>query len=197
MVPEIWCVTENFLLFWTKFCPFTPLTIWKIKILWKWKNTPGDITILHMCTINDNHIMYGSSEMECDRHNFLSFSTIVCHFNPTNNQENQNFEKMKKTPGDIITLQMRTINDNYMMYGSWYKEYKGQKFLSFWIIFWSFTPLTTRKINIFKIWKNCLELSSFYKSIPKIMIICYTVIEIWHVTDVVFIFWTFTNSNNK
>ena len=104
---------------------------------------------------------------------------------------------MKKTPGDIITLQMRTINDNYMMYGSWYKEYKGHKFLSFWIIFWSFTPLTTWKISIFKIWKNCLELPSFYKSIPKIMIICYTVIEIWHVTDVVFIFWTFTNSNNK
>ena len=128
---------------------------------------------------------------------FLSFSTIVCHFNPTNNQDNQNFEKMKKTPGDIITLKMCTINDNYMMYGSWDKEYKGQKFLSFWIIFWSFTPLTTQKIKIFKIWKNRLELSSFYKSIPKIMIICYTVIEIWHMTDVVFIFWTFTNPNNK
>ena len=24
------------------------------------KDTPGDIIILHICTINDNHVMYGS-----------------------------------------------------------------------------------------------------------------------------------------
>ena len=32
--------------------------------------------------------------------------------------ENQNFEKMKKTPEDIIILDMCTINDSHMMYGS-------------------------------------------------------------------------------
>ena len=32
-----WCATENFLLFWTIFYPFTPLTTWKIKFLKKWK----------------------------------------------------------------------------------------------------------------------------------------------------------------
>ena len=31
-------------------------------------------------------------------------------------------------------------------------------------------------------------MSSFYTSVPKIMIICYTVPEIWHVTDVTVIF---------
>ena len=31
-------------------------------------------------------------------------------------------------------------------------------------------------------------MSSFYTRVPKIMIICYTVPEIWHVTDVIFIF---------
>ena len=36
---------------------------------------------------------------------------------PSNNLKNQNFEKMEKTPGDII-LHMCTINDNQMMYGS-------------------------------------------------------------------------------
>ena len=40
---------------------------------------------------------------------FLSF-----YFYPPNNPENLNFEKMKKTPGDIIILQMRIINDNIM-----------------------------------------------------------------------------------
>ena len=39
------------------------------------------------------------------------------HFDPPN-PKNQNFEKMKKTPGDIIISQVCTTNDNYMMYGS-------------------------------------------------------------------------------
>ena len=66
---------QNGLSFWTLFCPFTPLTIWKIKILKKWneKKTPGEITVLHMCTINENHMMYGSWDMECNGQNFLSF----------------------------------------------------------------------------------------------------------------------------
>ena len=40
------------------------------------------------------------------------------HFYPLNNPEKQNFEKMKKIPGDIIILHMCTINQNHMMYGS-------------------------------------------------------------------------------
>ena len=38
-----------------------------------------------------------------------------------------------------------------------------------------------------KHWKKGLEIS-FNKSVPKIMIICYTVPEIWHVLDVIAIF---------
>ena len=37
---------------------------------------------------------------------------------PLNNPKNQNFEKMKITPRDIITLhQKHTINDNHMING--------------------------------------------------------------------------------
>ena len=68
-----------------------------------------------------------------------------------------------------------------MMYGSWDIECDGQNFLSFWTIFCPFTPITTRKIIILKNWKNYLEISSFYTSVPKIMIICSMVPEIWHV----------------
>ena len=66
------------------FLPFYPLTIWKITILKKWKKkkTPGDIIILHMCTINNNHMMYGSWDMEQDRQNCLSFWTIFRTFSP-------------------------------------------------------------------------------------------------------------------
>ena len=36
--------------------------------------------------------------------------------------------------------------------------------------------------------KKRLEISSFYISVPKIVIICYTVPEIWCLTDVIVIF---------
>ena len=144
-----------------------PLTTWKIKLLKKWKNT-WDIIILHMCTINEKHIMYGSWDMEHDGHNFLSFWTIFCpftplttrkvkilkkgekpwryyhftnvydklqsndqwflrygvqwteffiildpflHFYPPNNLNKSNLKKMQNTLGDIIILRMCIINE--------------------------------------------------------------------------------------
>ena len=45
--------------------------------------------------------------------------------------ENQNFEKIKKTHEDNITLHICTINDSHMMYGSWDMECNRQNFLSF------------------------------------------------------------------
>ena len=39
-------------------------------------------------------------------------------FYPPDNPENQNFEKMKKASGDVITLHMCTKNHNHMMYAS-------------------------------------------------------------------------------
>ena len=114
----------------------------------KLRKKHGDIIILHMCTINDNHMMYGSWDMKRDGQNFLSFWTVFCHFtplppprpSPPNNPKNQNFEKLKKTPRDIIILYMCPINDNQMMYGSWGIERDRQIFLSFWTIFCPFTP---------------------------------------------------------
>ena len=102
---------------------------------------------------------------------------------------------MKKTPGDITILHMCTINDNYMVYGSWDMEHNEQNFLSFWTIFSTFTPLKTQKIKILKKWKKQLEILSFYTSVPKIIIIWYTVAEIWRMTDVIIfhfgLFWSF------
>ena len=49
---------------------------------------------------------------------------ILCHFGsffallPTNNPENQNFEKMKETLGHIIILHKCTINENHMINSS-------------------------------------------------------------------------------
>ena len=54
--------------------------------------------------------------------------------------------------------------------------------------FLSFYPPISPKNENFKKMKKPLEISSFYTSVPKIMIICYAVPEIWHVTHVIFIF---------
>ena len=83
-------------------------------------------------------------------------------FYPPNNPENQNFEKAKKITGDTITLHMCIINENHMMYGSWYVEHGRQNFFSFWTIFCPFTLLTTQKIIILKKWKMYLVILSFY-----------------------------------
>ena len=97
------------------FLPFYPPTNPENQNFEKMKKNIEDIINLHMCTINDNHMMYGSWEMECDRQTFLSFWTFFCIFTPPNNPKNQNFEKMKKTPWDIIILHRCTVNDNHMM----------------------------------------------------------------------------------
>ena len=81
------CNRQIFLSFWTIFCPFTPLTTWKMKILKKWKKTHGDNIILHKGTINDNHLMYGSWDMERDRHEFLSFWTVFFPFSSLTTQK--------------------------------------------------------------------------------------------------------------
>ena len=65
-----------------------PLTTPKIKILKKWKKIHG--------YINDNHMIYGSWDMECKDKVFLSFWTNFALLLP-DNPENQNFENEKNT----------------------------------------------------------------------------------------------------
>ena len=57
-------------------------------------------------------------QSEMDRILFLVILGHFLHFNPPKNPKNQDFEKMKTTPGDIIILHMCTINDHHMMYAS-------------------------------------------------------------------------------
>ena len=51
-------------------------------------------------------------------------------------------------------------------------------------------PLTTQKIKILTKWSYHLEVSSFYTSVPKMMIIWRMLSEIWSVTGIFFLsFW--------
>ena len=89
------------------------------------------------------------------------FVVILDHFlpfYPPMDPENQNFEKMKKTLEDIIILQMCTINDSHMMYGSWDMECNREN-LEFFCHFRLFIallpppPLITQKINENTAWR--------------------------------------------
>ena len=59
----------------------------------------------------------GSSDLRHDRQIFIILGRFL-PFDPPNNPKNQNFEKIKKTPGDIIILHLPTTNADHMMYSS-------------------------------------------------------------------------------
>ena len=97
MVPEISSTEDRIFCHFGPFLPFYTPNNPKNRNFEKMKKAPGDIIILHMCIINDNHMMYDSWDMKCDRQHFLSFWTVFGSFNPLNNLTNQNFEKLKKS----------------------------------------------------------------------------------------------------
>ena len=70
--------------------------------------------------------MYAYSDMEYDRQTFCQFRpffALLPHYWP---QKLKSGKNGKKTPGDIILLNMCTINQDHMMYGSWvYIKCKG------------------------------------------------------------------------
>ena len=83
-----------------------------------------------------------------------------CPFTPLKTQKtiwtnqnyctNQNFEKKKKIPGDIIILHKCTKNNDHMLYCSWDMVQDDCNHFSFWAIFCPFTPRTAQKVKISK-----------------------------------------------
>ena len=138
MALEIWSETDRI------FCHFGPfftlsslLIIPKIKILKKKWNKCLEISSsdVYMCTINEDHTIYGSWNIRRDRQKLLSFWALFC-------------------PLTIWTIKILTLKKhldtllfyifapyNHMMYGSWDMEHDRENFLSFWTIFCPFAPL--------------------------------------------------------
>ena len=56
MVLKTWSMTDTFFCHFGPFCPFNPTDDHKNQNFEKMIATSGDIIILHMCTINDNHM---------------------------------------------------------------------------------------------------------------------------------------------
>ena len=132
-------------------------------------------------------MIYGSWDINCNRQNFfviLGHFLIFYHPNSPKNEE-------KKTPGDII-FQKCTKTHDHMLYCSWDMVREGCNYFSFFALSPTFDlplpPLVAQKMKISTKWKEPMEISSFYTSVSKTMIICYTVPEIWCMTDVIVIF---------
>ena len=105
------------------FLPFYPPNNPKYQNLEKVKKTPGDIITLHMCTINNNHMMYGSWDFKHNGQNILSFGQFFSHL-PPKNTKNQNTEKMKKSTWRYYHFtQVYQISWSYailsLRYGMW------------------------------------------------------------------------------
>ena len=111
-----------------------------------------EISLFYTCVLETTIIWCMVSDREWDRQNFLFWAIFVLL--PPNDLEYKNFWKMKKMPGDITLLQMCTRNEDHMIYGSWNIRYNRQNVLSFWAIFWPFTPWQPEKSKFWKIERN-------------------------------------------
>ena len=115
---------KSFFVIWGNFLHFDPPNNPKNQNFEKMKKLPGNIIILHLCTTNDNHMMYVCWDIECDR--IFVISDYFLPFYPLppalTAQKTKIQIKMKKTPWNIIILFMSTKKDNQMMHGSWDRE---------------------------------------------------------------------------
>ena len=147
---------QNFLRFFGHFLPFQ-LSDNPENQNFKTEERTWDYYNLHICIINENHIMYDSWGMECNRDNFLSFQTIFCPFTPLWTQK---IKFLEKWTTQLKTLSFQKVYHIWLSNDLWFLRYEKQhSFLSFWTVCCLFTPcppplpiLTTLKIKILKNW---------------------------------------------
>ena len=137
------------------FSPFCPPKSWKNQNLKKW-NKHLEISSFYICA-SKIMIRWGMVPEIW----YVMDVIVISHFGlffallPPNSQKNQNFEKVKKAPGDIIILHICTKNYDQMMYGSWDMMCdRCNCYFSFWAMFCPFANLRDQKIKILKKWKN-------------------------------------------
>ena len=104
------------------------------------KQFAGDIIILHMCTKNHNHMMYGSRDMECDRHNFLSLWTVFCPFTPPSpSLWSQKIKILKKWKKHSRYHHFTNVYHKWQSYDIWFFKYGVQQ-TKFFVILDHFLP---------------------------------------------------------
>ena len=177
MVPEISSATDIIFCHFGQYFNHLPPKHPKNQNFEKMKKSCGHIIILHKCIKNQDHMVYCSWDMACDKCNcYFSFCTIFCPFTPNLPEK----WKLKKKKNEKNTW----IYHHHMQYCSWDMAHdRCNYYCSFWANFCPFTPLTAQKIKISKKWKKQLEISSFYSCVTKAMIRWCMVPEKWCAMD--------------
>ena len=137
---------------------------------------------------------------------FFIWGDFLPFYPPPKSPKTENFKKMKKNKKHLeissfytsvpkimiicnTVLEMWHMTDviiiiiGYAVLEIWYVTYVIVVF-HFGQFFALLSPPNNPNKENFKKWKKHQEISSFYICVPKTMIICYTVPEIWHMTDV-------------
>ena len=163
MVPEIWSATDRIFChsgpFFALLPPYGPR---KSKF---WKNEKNTWRYYHFTNINDSHMMYGSSDMECTDRIFSFFKNVFCPFIPLSTQKS----KFWKTEKIVWRYHHFThLSHKWQSYDVWLLRYRVQwtEFFVTLYHFLPFYPLTTRKIKIWKNKKKHLEILLLYTSVP-------------------------------
>ena len=143
--------------------PLHPCVPW-MKIL-KLKKTPCDIIILHVSTINDNHMMYGSWDMEHDGQNFLKFWTVFRPFFPLKNRKIKILKQWKKCLEILPSYIGVPVYHKLQSYDVWFLRYQARR-TEFFVILDPFTTVKTKKIKILKKMEKNLEILSFCTCAP-------------------------------
>ena len=112
---------------------------------------------------------------------FCYFGQFFAHL-PLKTPKIKTLKKWKKSLKIFFILHKCTKNQDHMLYFSWDMSHDiCSCYFSFWTILALLPPNSPKNEN-FKKMKKHLEMSSFYTSLPKIVIICYTIPEIWYIT---------------
>ena len=134
---------------------------------------------------NHDHVIYGSWDMECNRQFFV---TMDCFFSllPSSAPRKLKFSKVKKSTSRYYHF--TNVYHKWQSYNRWFFRYGVQQTIFLVILdcfFPFYRPCNPKNENFKNLKKAPLETPSFYTSVTEVMIICYTVAWIWHVTNVI------------
>ena len=138
-------------------------------------------------------MIYGSWHVKRNRQILFVIFGHFLLFYPTNNPKYQHFEKMKKNTWRYQHFTKSVPKIMIIFYNTVLEIWRVVDVVGifhFRLFFPFDAPLPQQpKKSKWKKWKKKrLEISWFYRSVPKIMIICYTVPEIRYMTDLIVIF---------
>ena len=115
---------------------------------------------------------------------------ILCHFLPVQPSDNLEYQNSKIEKSTWRYYHFTHLHHKWQSYDVWFLRYEVWRTDSFVILdlFWTFYPRNNAKNENFQKMKKSTWRYHHFTIVLQIMIICYTVPEIWCVTYVIVVF---------